>query len=368
MSIIGKITPKIYKYLKVAKKSSIIETAPIKSGISLKGLKPDNDCFSKIIHSQDEIRSAYQEYARSPYINHYLRENLPMSERGNEILSCLKQAIQESEPVTGKFYRGISGCKDEKEVRDFIFNNAGFTSVTPEINKNYASCFAIGKNSAVVEFDIKTPTKAFNAGSYETIFDTKAFTPEKYDLVKVNDGYYRVTEKAAPKAVKHAFISSHVDEGGTLQFAPIADNYVSKTREFVEESSYKATWGVNKGKTVTIPAHYDEKKIMLPHYHIDKLWTTGKGSGTKSVQDVVEQSLADAKTQGRVTLEACCIDGATSPAGFYYKLGFRFNRPDLNETMEKWIAAGGKREDAPFVVGSMHLPAENIEHCLQYGK
>ena len=368
MSIIGKITPKLYKYLKISGKSSILETTAPKCGISFKGLKLDRDCFSRLTHTQEEIQSAYKEYARSPYINHYLRENLPMTERGNEIYSCLKQAINDSEPVTGKFYRGLSGCKDEKDVRKFIFNNSGFTSVTPELNKNYAGAFAIGKNSAIVEFDIKTPTKAFNAGSYETIFDTKAFTPEKYDLVKVDEGYYKIIEKSAPKTVKNAIMTSHFDTGGTTQFAPIPDNYVKKTSEFVDEYTYTAKFGPNKGQKITKPAHYEERKTMLPHYHIDKLWTTGKGSGTQSVQAIVSESLANAKTQGRVTLDACCIDGKTSPAGFYYKLGFRFNQPQLNEDMAKWLASGGKRENAPFLTGAMHLPAENIEHCLNYGK
>ena len=66
-------------------------------------------------------------------------------------------------------------------------------------------------------------------------------------------------------------------------------------------------------------------------------------------------------------IDACCIDGKTAPGGFYYKLGFRFTNPTENEACAKWLAAGGKRENAPFAVGMMYLPRENIEQCLKYG-
>ena len=93
-----------------------------------------------------------------------------------------------------------------------------------------------------------------------------------------------------------------------------------------------------------------------------------KGTGTTAVQTVVRKSINDAKTTGRVTLDACCIDGKTSPAGFYYKLGFRFKDPTLNQELETWIQKGGQKENAPQITGIMYLPKENINHCLNYGK
>ena len=38
----------------------------------------------------------------------------------------------------------------------------------------------------------------------------------------------------------------------------------------------------------------------------------------------------------------------------------------MNKQLEEWIANGGKRENSPFLTGMMYLPAENIEHCLNY--
>ena len=104
-----------------------------------------------------------------------------------------------------------------------------------------------------------------------------------------------------------------------------------------------------------------------PSYILDKLWASAKGDGTLGVKETVLRSLSDKETCGRVMLEACCLDGKTAPGAFYYKLGFRFNNPSMNKECEQWIKSGGKYENAPFCVGQMHLPKENIEHCLKYG-
>lgn len=60
------------------------------------------------------------------------------------------------------------------------------------------------------------------------------------------------------------------------------------------------------------------------------------------------------------------IDGKTSPAGFYYKLGFRFANDESNKVMQNWFKTSGRREDSPMETGMMFLPAENIKHCLNY--
>ena len=106
---------------------------------------------------------------------------------------------------------------------------------------------------------------------------------------------------------------------------------------------------------------------LNPTYHIDKLWSSAKGEGKTAVQSIVWKSLASSKTEGRVTLDACCLDGITASGGFYYKLGFRFLNPNNNKICEQWIKSGGKYGNAPFAIGRMYLPKENIEHCLKYG-
>lgn len=176
---------------------------------------------------------------------------------------------------------------------------------------------------------------------------------------------------------KYAMCQSHKVSGGFTTVCP-DPSYVSIERNLVPEYEYThkklvveiTPEGkkklVRKLVTETEPAHWEEAAIWLPHYYIDKLYTTGKGSGTNSVQSIVRQSLQDSMTQGRVMLDACCIDGESAPGGFYYKLGFRFINKTTNQECEKWLALGGRREDAPWATGLMYLPKENISHCLNY--
>ena len=175
----------------------------------------------------------------------------------------------------------------------------------------------------------------------------------------------RVIDKAID-TIKHAQIISHYDKGGTQIFGYMPDNYLRKVFELVPEEKIFYKFGPFKGQTKVIPAHNECTQYLLPHYHIDKLSTGGKGTGTIAVQKVVRESLKNPQTNGRVTLEACCIDGKTSPAGFYYKLGFRFKDQHLNQELETWMQKGGYKENAPFITGYMYLPTENIDYCLNY--
>lgn len=111
----------------------------------------------------------------------------------------------------------------------------------------------------------------------------------------------------------------------------------------------------------------DNDEIVEPYYYISKLWSMGKGSGTKGVHEVVHKSLQDKDTMGRVFLDAERMDGKTSPAGFYYKLGFRFKDKSKNEILQNWLKHGGQKSTAPMETGLMYLPRENVLQCLTYG-
>jgi len=143
----------------------------------------------------------------------------------------------------------------------------------------------------------------------------------------------------------------------------ISREYVPEVYEHFSYSSFLKRWYHRQPEA----AHFVETYQFTPHIMLAKLWSGGVGTGTKAVQNTVRESLHNPRTRGRVLIDACCIDGKTAPGGFYYKLGFRFTNPANNKICAKWLAAGGKREQAPFVVGEMYLPRENIEHCLKYG-
>lgn len=157
--------------------------------------------FDKIDETKkllDNIYRAYRKYAESPYINEYLRKGIPLSEQSQEIVEALKQAISHNK-VSGKFIRGLTPAKNNRletveDVSEFIFGNKGFTSVVPEMNSDYANCFALGKNGAKVIFDIKS-MPGYKASDYEVLFDTEAFTPDKFDIAKIGKNLYKVTQK-----------------------------------------------------------------------------------------------------------------------------------------------------------------------------
>jgi len=115
-----------------------------------------------------------------------------------------------------------------------------------------------------------------------------------------------------------------------------------------------------------VPEHKEEIKLLKGRYFLAYLWANGKGEGTKFVQEVVKKSMKNPNSNGRVVLEAEMIDGEKSPAGFYYKLGFRFANQKYNRYLEEWNKNGGRKNNAPCITGVMYLPKENIQQCLNY--
>lgn len=146
----------------------------------------------------NSIIDSYKKYAQSPYINDYLRQELPLSEASKNLVDSLKLAINNNK-ISGKFVRGLSATRknplrNTNDVSKFIFDNKGFTSVVPENNADYANCFALGKNGVKIIFDIKD-MQAYKASNYEVIFDTNAFTPSKFNLVQESENLYKIIQK-----------------------------------------------------------------------------------------------------------------------------------------------------------------------------
>lgn len=170
-----------------------------KKTFALAGLKLDTAQFRTAEQIAQDIKKAYTEYSRSPYINQLLRDKAPLSAANKELISNLKLAINRSEPLTGKFVRGITGTRKMRvtpeNIEKFVFNNPGFTSTTPIENKHFASCFSYEGNGAMLTFEIDKPMKAYKANNYEVLFDTNAFTPDKFKIIHEGGNNYRVVQK-----------------------------------------------------------------------------------------------------------------------------------------------------------------------------
>ncbi len=146
----------------------------------------------------NNVIQSYKEYARCPYINEYLRSGAELSEKSKNLLENLKLAILNNK-VTGEFVRGLTPNRKNKlenidDVSKFVFENKGFTSATPKINSDYANCFALGTNGSKVIFDLKD-FPGYKANNYEVIFDTNAFTKDKFKIVQDGERLYRVIQK-----------------------------------------------------------------------------------------------------------------------------------------------------------------------------
>ena len=145
-----------------------------------------------------DIITSYKEYAECPYINDILRTGSALSENSQKIVNSLKLAISNNR-LTGKFVRGISPTRANKletidDVSKFIFDNKGFTSVVPEMNADYANCFALGRNGVKVIFDVKN-FPGYRANNYEVLFDTNAFTRDNFDIIQEGEKLFKIVEK-----------------------------------------------------------------------------------------------------------------------------------------------------------------------------
>lgn len=90
-----------------------------------------------------------------------------------------------------------------------------------------------------------------------------------------------------------------------------------------------------------------------------------KGEGRKAIKSLVEKSVADKDTEGRILVDVKIIDGQTSSAGFFYKLGFRFLDSSKNDMLKNW-EQGQASLISPRITGMMYLPKEAIKRLLMY--
>ena len=90
------------------------------------------------------------------------------------------------------------------------------------------------------------------------------------------------------------------------------------------------------------------------------------GWGTETMRSLLEMSIQDKDTNGRIIVNAKVTDGETSPVGFFYKLGFRFTDKNLNSQMDDWLRTSPHSCISPMITGMMYLPKENVSKLLMY--
>ena len=89
------------------------------------------------------------------------------------------------------------------------------------------------------------------------------------------------------------------------------------------------------------------------------------GQGTEALQGLVEKSLLDTDTQGRVILFVSQIAPEDTSCKFFYKLGFRYADEEVNKLVNDAIEKNLVSLQVPE--GYMYLPKANIQKLLRYG-
>ncbi len=147
----------------------------------------------------------------------------------------------------------------------------------------------------------------------------------------------------------------------------------NKIETCLEEFYHKVECWTPIDKHFGFPNVYEipEDYIGKGHIYIEKIVAgenRKKGTGIRTIQRIVRESLADPQCEGRIRFEAMPIDIKKGSAlGLFYKLGFRPDNIELNKKLAQWLAEGGEKSKTPISIGAnMYLPKENIEHCLNY--
>lgn len=144
----------------------------------------------------------------------------------------------------------------------------------------------------------------------------------------------------------------------------IEDDYVDIVEEILPQSS---TNFFESQKFVAPPIKL-QKKYLKNCYIIDYIQSPKArcGLGTEAVKNLAEKAMFDPKTEGRIVTFSAPMTKESSPALFFYKLGFRFINPEANQYMEECIIK--KIPDIPAQVGMMYLPKSRLHKLLRYGE
>lgn len=140
----------------------------------------------------------------------------------------------------------------------------------------------------------------------------------------------------------------------------IDDNYV----DIVEEDGNTAITGFN---FFELTPQKKKTKYLKNSYVIDYIQSPKAccGLGTEALKGLAEKAMFDPKAEGRIVTFCTPVWKESSPAQFFYKLGFRFMDKKANEYIEECIIK--KVPDLPPQIGMMYLPRTNLHRLLRYG-
>ena len=157
----------------------------------------------------------------------------------------------------------------------------------------------------------------------------------------------------------------------------IDDDYVDIVEEEVE---YKGKYSNYAGSGGNFFTRQDNSLIYTPRkykrttkylkncYIIDYIQSPKprSGLGTAALKQLAEKAMFDTRAEGRIVTFSAPIMKESSPAMFFYKLGFRFTDPTANAYMDECLRKN--MPDIPAQIGMMYLPKSRLHKLLHYGE
>ena len=154
----------------------------------------------------------------------------------------------------------------------------------------------------------------------------------------------------------------------------IDDDYVDIVEEEISSlrSNYKNAndnfFTTGSSMLFQPPTYKRKTKYLKNCYIIDYIQSpkTRCGLGTAAIKQLAEKAMFDSKADGRIVTFSAPIMKESSPALFFYKLGFRFTDPESNDIMEECLQKN--MPDLPAQIGMMYLPKNRLQKLLMYGE
>ncbi len=143
----------------------------------------------------------------------------------------------------------------------------------------------------------------------------------------------------------------------------IDDDYV----DIVEEEIKTPPKQEGSFSFLKLPPQKKQTKYLKNCYIIDFIQSPihRKGLGTQAIKSLAEKVMFDSRAEGRIVTFSAPMLQESSPALFFYKLGFRFMDKKANEYMVECLSK--KIPDIPAQTGMMYLPKNNLQKLLRYG-
>lgn len=143
----------------------------------------------------------------------------------------------------------------------------------------------------------------------------------------------------------------------------IDDNYVDIVEEEIAVPPVKTAFISYQPEPIKHTVKYLKNCYILDYIQSP---IQRHGLGVEAMKNLVEKVMFDPRAEGRIVTYSTPFVQESSPAIFFYKIGFRFMNPEANEYIEECLRKN--IPDIPIQTGMMYLPRYQLHKLLRYGE